>query len=64
VEEEERVLHGGGGGWAPFIAAKGGGRRRCGGRETVAVKPWAWARQWRPLSEGGQRGLGTVGPRD
>jgi hypothetical protein len=56
-------------GRAPFIAARGGGRRQCGGgetvgEETVAARPWAWARQGRLLSKSGQRGLGAVGLRD
>jgi hypothetical protein len=55
----------GGASWwgAPFMTARGGGRWRHGGwnggREMAAAKPWAWARQWLPLSEGGRRGLGA-----
>jgi hypothetical protein len=61
------LLHGGG--WAPFIAVRGGGRRWHGGGETVggeivAAKLWAWARWWRVLFEGGQRGLGAISLRD
>jgi hypothetical protein len=42
--------------------AVGKGQRGDGnsGREMVAVKPWERARQRRPLSEGGRRGLGAV----
>jgi hypothetical protein len=63
AEEEERkeeLIHR----CSPLKAARGGGWWRRGGgngeQETTAVKPWAWARRQRPLSEGGQRGLGAV----
>jgi hypothetical protein len=65
VEEEEKwcsTVRGG-----SLYSRRGGGRRRRGGRnrwagETAAVTPWAQARWWPPVSEGGRHGPDAVGP--